>query len=149
MARHVATSVALKAACVSRDPLELGAAGKGRVLLNLGHTVGHAIEAASEFGVRHGEAVGLGLIAAARISARRRLGSEDLEPQLVRALATLRLPTDLDRWLQAPQRDAVVAAMRTDKKRAKKTVTYIGLAALGDPRVFALEIDELVTSLVG
>ena len=149
LARLVATSVALKAACVSRDPLELSSAGKGRVLLNLGHTVGHAIEAASDFGVRHGEAVGLGLIAAARVSARRRLGGEDLEPQFVRALATLRLPTDLDRWLQPSQRDAVVAAMRTDKKRAKTTVTYIGLAALGDPRVVALEIDELVTSLVG
>jgi 3-dehydroquinate synthase len=149
LVRLVATSVALKAACVSRDPLELSAAGKGRVLLNLGHTVGHAIEAASAFGVRHGEAVGLGLVAAARVSARRGLGDEDLEPRIVHALTNLRLPTDLDRWLRGPKLDAVVAAMRSDKKRAKNTVTYIGLAALGDPRVFALDIDELVTSLVG
>jgi 3-dehydroquinate synthase len=64
----VATSVGLKAACVGRDPWETGEAGKGRVLLNLGHTVGHAIEAASGFAVAHGEAVALGLRAAARIS---------------------------------------------------------------------------------
>ena len=49
LARLVASSVALKAACVSRDPREQGEAGKGRVVLNLGHTVGHALESVSNY----------------------------------------------------------------------------------------------------
>ena len=57
-------SIAYKAAIVGRDERELTG---HRALLNLGHTVGHAIETAT--GMLHGEAVGLGLVAACRVSA--------------------------------------------------------------------------------
>src|SRR5690606_27750934 len=73
LSRMAAASVGLKAACVSRDPREQGEAGKGRVVLNLGHTVGHALELMSGFELQHGEAVGLGMLAAARISDRKDL----------------------------------------------------------------------------
>jgi 3-dehydroquinate synthetase len=145
----VATSVALKAACVSRDPLERAGAGKGRVVLNLGHTLGHAIEAASEFAVRHGEAVALGLVAAGRLSLRRGLTQHDLETIFVQALQRLRLPTDLAPWLRPPKLARVEAALRHDKKRAEGTVTYIGLAALGEPRVVELPVAELIETLAG
>ena len=144
----VATSVALKAACVSRDPLEMAGAGKGRVVLNLGHTLGHAIEAASDYALRHGEAVALGLVAAGRLSLRRGLTQHDLETIFVQALQRLRLPTDLGPWLRPPNLARVEAALRHDKKRDEATVTYIGLAAIGEPRVVSLPVAELVATLV-
>lgn len=143
----VATSVALKAACVIRDPLEKSDAGKGRVVLNLGHTVGHAIEAVSNYEVRHGEAVALGLIAAARISMRKGLCASDLEASFTRALKQLRLPTDLERWLTPDHIGPLTAALRNDKKRKASTVTYIGLAALAKPHILSLEIDDLFALL--
>jgi 3-dehydroquinate synthase len=149
LGRLVATSVALKAACVSRDPLEMAGAGKGRVLLNLGHTVGHAIEQASKFELKHGQCVGLGLIATARISARRGLAGAELEDIVVHALRRLRLPIDLERWLRPPVVTDVDAALRHDKKREKSTVTYIGLRELGEPVVESLRVDEILGLLRG
>lgn len=147
--RLLATSVALKAACVSRDPLELSEAGKGRVLLNLGHTVGHALEAASGYGLRHGEAVGLGLRAAARVSEARGLCDPGLEARMVAALAALRLPVELDPWLEGEQGKALERAMVNDKKRAGGTITYIGLAAIGEPRTLQLAPAEILGLLRG
>jgi len=59
-------SVEIKAAVVDRDERELGP----RSILNFGHTVGHAVEAVSGFGLKHGQAVAIGMMAAAKISAR-------------------------------------------------------------------------------
>jgi 3-dehydroquinate synthase len=147
LGRLVATSIALKAACVSRDPLERAGAGKGRVVLNLGHTLGHAIEAASDYELRHGEAVALGLVAAGRLSLRRGLTQHDLETILAQALQRLRLPTDLSPWLRPPKVARVDAALRRDKKVSESTVTYIGLAAIGEPRVVSLPVGELIETL--
>lgn len=140
----VATSVALKAACVIRDPLEKSDAGKGRVLLNLGHTIGHAIEHVSRFTLGHGQAVGLGLLAAARLSSCRQLCATDLEPVIRQALNKLGLPTDLDAWLQGDRLVEVRKAMAVDKKRSKNTMTYIALAGLGEPRVLTLAPDTIL-----
>lgn len=147
--RLLATSVALKAACVSRDPLELSEAGKGRVLLNLGHTVGHALEAASGYGLRHGEAVGLGLRAAARVSEAQGLCGPGLEARMVAALTALRLPVELDPWLEGEQGKALERAMANDKKRGGGTITYIGLAAIGEPRTLQLAPAEILGLLRG
>lgn len=140
----VAASIALKAACVSRDPHEHGEAGKGRVVLNLGHTVGHAIEALSGFEIAHGEAVGLGLRAAARISERRGLCEPGLEERVVAALARLRLPLDLDGWMEGQDERGLIRAIHADKKRAKDTVSYVALESVGRPSVLALKPAEIV-----
>lgn len=142
--RLVATSVALKAACVSRDPLEMADAGKGRVLLNLGHTLGHAIEAASKLQVRHGEGVALGMVAAARISEAKGIAEAGLEQTIVAALSALRLPTDLDRWLVGDNAGAVMRALSNDKKRSGTTITYIALASIGEPRTLQIEPREIM-----
>jgi 3-dehydroquinate synthase len=140
----VATSVGLKAACVGRDPWETGEAGKGRVLLNLGHTLGHAIEAASAFSVPHGEAVALGLRAAARISELKGLAEPGLEALVVAALTRLRLPTGLDEWLTGERGAAVERALVTDKKRAAGTVSYVALGRVGEPSVLSLSPRDLI-----
>ncbi len=83
--------------------------GGRRQVLNLGHTVGHALEVELGYGtLRHGEAVGLGLLAALRLS-----GLDDLRAQVAELLAAAGLPT---RW-PGLDADAILAATRRDKKR--------------------------------
>jgi 3-dehydroquinate synthase len=147
--RLIATSVALKAACVGRDPRESSAAGKGRVLLNLGHTVGHALEKASAYELQHGEAVGLGLLAAARVSQVRGVSSEDLEPVFEHALLRARLPHELDAWFTPQHLGAVEAALAHDKKRAAQTISYIALKRMGEPSVLALTPAQILDGARG
>ncbi len=143
LAPLVATSVGLKAACVARDPWETGEAGKGRVLLNLGHTVGHALEAASGYTLAHGDAVALGLRAAARVSERKGIAEAGLEAFVCDALTRLRLPTDLDIWLSGDKSSAVERALALDKKRSAGTLSYVALARVGEPSVISLAPREL------
>jgi shikimate kinase/3-dehydroquinate synthase len=112
--------VQLKLAVVAADERD---AGRRRVL-NLGHTVGHAIEAATGYRrYRHGEAVGLGLLAALRLS-----DKEDLRAQ-VRALLDERgLPVSLS----GTSADAVLAALVRDKKRVGARVRFVLVNAPGD-----------------
>jgi len=147
LGRLVASSVALKAACVSRDPREQGEAGKGRVVLNLGHTVGHALEAVSGYELLHGEAVALGLRAAARLSARKGLCKPELEQRITEALDQLHLPTDLDAWLDDEKIANIEKSMANDKKRGGGTLSYIGLIDIGQPTVLSLTPGEIVTLL--
>ncbi len=139
----IAASVGLKAACVGRDPWEQSNAGKGRVLLNFGHTIGHAIETASDYGLAHGEAVALGMRAATRLACAKKLAGPELEEQMVRALERLRLPTDLDAWLTGERGAAVERALAHDKKRSGGNVSFVTLSELGDPSVLSLNFREL------
>ena len=97
-----------------------------RAVLNLGHTVGHAIEAATAYGrYRHGEAVGLGLLAALRLS-----GAGELGDEVAALLARHGLPTRLD---PAVDVDAVLEALERDKKRAGDAVGFVLLERPGEP----------------
>lgn len=154
LARMVATSVGLKAACVSRDPREQGEAGKGRVVLNLGHTVGHVLEMLSDFELKHGEAVALGLVAMARLSQRKQIaptpqmgGELGLEDQLREALTALRLPTNLDEWLEDERASRMESVLANDKKRAGSSISFIALKAIGSPAVLSLTAAEIVSLL--
>jgi shikimate kinase/3-dehydroquinate synthase len=96
-----------------------------RAVLNLGHTVGHAIEAATDYGrYRHGEAVGLGLLAALRLS-----DADDLRAEVRVRLEAWGLPTSL-----APEvdLDAVLAALERDKKRTAEGVGFVLLERPGE-----------------
>ncbi|MFT4623785.1 MAG: shikimate kinase/3-dehydroquinate synthase [Myxococcota bacterium] len=110
VAKVVSRAVATKAAIVSADEQESGR----RAVLNLGHTVGHGLEAALGFGrVLHGEAVALGVVAECRWAVRRGVCLDPHLPERLAALhASLGLPV---RWPDTDL-DAVVAAMRLDKK---------------------------------
>jgi shikimate kinase/3-dehydroquinate synthase len=101
--------------------------GDRRQMLNLGHTVGHAIEAATGYGrYRHGEAVALGLLAALRLS-----GREDLRREVAELLAARGLPRRLE---DADPAD-VMRATQLDKKRTGGgSVPFVLVAAPGDVR---------------
>ncbi len=98
-----------------------------RAVLNLGHTVGHAIEAATGYArYRHGEAVGLGLLAALRLS-----DAGELRAEVESLLAGHGLPTSLDADADV---DSVLAAIGRDKKATAEGVGFVLLPAPGEPR---------------
>jgi shikimate kinase/3-dehydroquinate synthase len=112
-----------KCAVVAADERDEGL----RHVLNLGHTVGHAIEAASGYArFRHGEAVGLGLLAALRLSEAPALASEVEE-----LLRRRGLPVALD---PAVGVDAILDALQRDKKRTAAGVGFVLLSEPGEPR---------------
>jgi shikimate kinase/3-dehydroquinate synthase len=101
--------------------------GGRRQALNLGHTVGHAIETATGYArYRHGEAVALGLLAALRLS-----GRPELRAEVAALLADRGLPVTID---PAVDLDAVVAAVARDKKRRGGRVGFALVEAPGDVR---------------
>jgi shikimate kinase / 3-dehydroquinate synthase len=99
-----------------------------RAVLNLGHTVGHAIEAASGYRrYRHGEAVGLGLLAALRLSE-----AAELRGAVEEILRRNRLPVALDPDVDIEE---TLAALQRDKKRTADGVGFVLLSEPGAPRV--------------
>jgi shikimate kinase/3-dehydroquinate synthase len=97
-----------------------------RQVLNLGHTVGHAIETATGYArYRHGEAVGLGLLAALRLS-----GQDDLRAQVRELLLAQRLPVTLGE--ASVDVGQVLAATARDKKRVGAHVPFVLVQAPGD-----------------
>ena len=135
-AEAVRRSVEAKAAIVARDETELG----DRALLNLGHTFGHALEAASGFGDRllHGEGVALGCALAFDLSARLGLCPQE-EPGRVRAhLAAVGLPTDLRAVPGSlPSAAALVDLMAQDKKVRDGRLRFVLARRIGDAFVTA------------
>jgi 3-dehydroquinate synthase len=137
----VARSAEIKAAVVEHDELDLGL----RNILNYGHTIGHALETVSDFALNHGQAVSIGMVAAARIS--RAMGLLDTADvtRLRELLARAGLPTGMP-GLEPSQ---VLDAMQYDKKIASGRVRFVLLRAIGD--VFVTEDVEpaLVAEVLG
>lgn len=119
----IAACIRTKLRIVARDERDAGP----RQVLNLGHTVAHALETATGYSrYRHGEAVGLGLLAALRLS-----GQSGLRDEVALLLQARGLPTRLDR----ADPDAVVAATAADKKRlGPGPVPFVLLDRPGKPR---------------
>lgn len=129
-------SIAYKAAIVGRDERELTG---HRALLNLGHTIGHAIESASDGGLLHGECVGLGLVAACRVSTALGVARADLEAEVVAALVSSGLPSELDPWL----RDEVLARVQVDKKRIGSKLKFLVISDVGACEPVEIEVTEV------
>lgn len=136
LASVVERCVQLKAEVVGEDEREEGR----RAVLNLGHTVGHAVEAVGGYGVLlHGEAVGIGLVAEAAWAVREGICVEpDLPDRLRRLLSGLGLPTDVP----ATDRDALVAAMGVDKKRRGAKITVPVPVRSGEVTLVALPVER-------
>jgi 3-dehydroquinate synthase len=127
----VAVSCRTKAAVVGRDERETGE----RALLNLGHTFGHALEAATGFSDRllHGEAVALGLCLAFAFSAKRGLVSAAESARVSHHLATVGLPTNMTDVPGAlPGADRLMDLISQDKKVRRGKLTFILARGIGD-----------------
>jgi len=126
----IAASIAMKARIVAADERETDDL---RALLNLGHTFGHALEAETGFSERllHGEAVAMGMVLAARYSARRgELSAADAE-RATRAVAAAGLPARLSDLGLACDGGSLVAHMRHDKKAEGRILPFLLLRGIG------------------
>lgn len=135
-------AAAVKVAIVAEDRLEHGP----RAFLNLGHTFGHAIEKVSDYQWKHGLAVAVGLVAAARLSERHGLCSPELPGQIERAVEASKLPTRCPGLDPADLWDA----MQHDKKRRDGTVNFILLKRIGEPVIVRdVTHDEVISVIEG
>lgn len=118
----------IKRDVVEQDPMEKGE----RALLNFGHTLGHAIEKLKEFSMPHGHCVAVGFLAAAKMSAARGyLTGEDIA-LLEKMMCSIKLPTTVS----GLDEDAVMEAVKRDKKMEAGQIKFILLRALGRAEIF-------------
>jgi 3-dehydroquinate synthase len=128
--RAIAVSCRMKAAVVGRDEREAGE----RALLNLGHTFGHALEAATGFSDRllHGEAIAIGMVLAFRLSARLKLCRPADADRVARHLAEVGLPTRMaDIRGALPDTAAILELMAQDKKVRRGDLVFVLARGIG------------------
>ncbi|MBR4598120.1 MAG: 3-dehydroquinate synthase [Opitutales bacterium] len=136
----IARCCKMKAKIVSADERETSKDG-GRALLNLGHTFAHAIENSAGYGnYLHGEAVGIGIMLAARMSARLGMMSEGDVLRIERVLLACDIPV---RFREPISVDALIEAGRRDKKAMSGKSRYVLLNGIGCGVVVA-DIDEVL-----
>ncbi|MEM7700835.1 MAG: 3-dehydroquinate synthase [Pseudomonadota bacterium] len=143
----VSQSVAAKARIVAEDERELS--GR-RALLNLGHTFGHALEAETGFSAKllHGEAVAIGMVLAARYSARRgEISRQDAE-HIANAIAGSELRSEVTSLGMTADGAKLVDHMRHDKKMDAGTLPFLLLRGIGDAYLAKdVELDDVAAFL--
>jgi 3-dehydroquinate synthase len=122
--RQIARALRVKIEIVEEDPYEQGR----RAVLNLGHTVGHALEKVSQFKLRHGEAVSIGMVAAARLALAVGQTTQAAPDQIERTLAAWELPVRCPRFAV----DDIWHAMAHDKKRRGDRLRWVLPKAIGE-----------------
>lgn len=132
----VTENVRIKAEIVAQDEKEQGL----RSLLNYGHTIGHAIEAVSNFQLKHGQAVAIGMAAAARISSHMGILDKDDVIRLMNVIKKAGLPTDMPNL----RVEDIISAIKHDKKVQRDRIRFVLLKSIGD----AFITDEVSPSLV-
>jgi len=129
-------SVRIKAEVVEKDEMDLGL----RNILNYGHTIGHALESVSDFEIGHGQAVAIGMLAAAKISNQMGILAENEIVRLKKVIEQAGLPTELPNL----KTGEIIKAMKHDKKVVRDKVRFVLLESIG--KVFIT--DEVSPSLV-
>ena len=127
----VPRAMAVKVCFIQADPYEKGP----RAALNLGHTVGHALERVSDYKISHGEAVSIGMVMEAFLAERIGLAQVGLAERIASILAGFGLPTHIPSGLKW---EAILAAMQVDKKRQAGRLCFALPAAIGDVRTGVL-----------
>jgi shikimate kinase / 3-dehydroquinate synthase len=126
---------------VTRDERETG----DRVLLNFGHTVGHALERALNYeGLSHGEAVGLGMLAETKFGESRGWVEAGTAEMIRETLKVCGLPTEFDHALLAK----AAPGMRTDKKRSGDCIRLPLVMSVGRSEVRRVTMEDLVSALL-
>ena len=140
----VALAIQVKIAIVQDDPFE----ASRRAILNLGHTFAYAFEQVGGSALTHGEAVGLGLVAAARLSELGGFALPGLADRVESLVSRVGLATTLPLFMSA---DALIAAMHRDKKRQAGKVRFVLMREVGDPfvadDVSPAALDKVLASL--
>lgn len=134
-AQVVAAAVQVKVDVVTADERE----GDRRAILNFGHTIGHALEAASQYDLLHGEAVSLGMMAALALGTSRKITPATLVPQVETLLRKLALPVDFTHRLN-PE---VLTRVEVDKKRRSDKVRFVFVPRIGEATMEDVPIEEL------
>jgi 3-dehydroquinate synthetase len=135
LANLVRRAMAVKIRVIEVDPFERGI----RAALNLGHTVGHALELVSGFRLRHGEAVSIGMVAEARLAEHLALTSGGLSERIAEVLQGLTLPVEIPPDLR---RGDILKAMWVDKKKASGIVRFALPVTIGEVRT-GVEVEDL------
>jgi 3-dehydroquinate synthase len=135
LAEVIAGAVRVKAEIVSEDERESGR----RAILNFGHTVGHALEAASQYALLHGEAVSLGMMAALTLGVSLGMTPPTLAARSRALLEALGLPVDFEHRLDP----AVLGRIDVDKKRRGASVRFVFVTAPGCCELRDLPLGEL------
>jgi 3-dehydroquinate synthase len=139
LASAITAAVAVKIAVVSEDERESGR----RAILNFGHTVGHAIEAASGYELLHGEAVSLGMVAALALGEARGVTEHGLRQQVQGLLDRLSLPVDVKARLSP----AILARIEVDKKRRTDAVRFVMVPRPGEATLCDIPLQELKSQI--
>lgn len=124
----VRRAMAVKIKFIQEDPFERGI----RAALNLGHTVGHAVELVSNFTIRHGEAVAIGMVAEARLAERLGLADKGLAETIAKTLLGLGLPVEIPKQFS---RTDLIHAMKVDKKKERSVVKFALPVKIGEVKV--------------
>lgn len=134
----VKRAMAVKIKIIEEDPYERGF----RRALNLGHTVGHAVELASKFELRHGEAVAIGMVVEARYAERIGVARNGMAAEIAAVLTELRLPVQIPDHLPPEE---ILRAMRVDKKKNSASVRFALPVDVG--RVELVDVTDLESVL--
>ncbi len=130
--RVVLDSLNVKARIVAMDELEKDERRK----LNFGHTIGHAIEKVT--GIRHGEAVSIGIVAAAKLSQNKGMLTIGEAKRIEKVLKEFGLPLEIK-----ADKGSIIDAIRKDKKRTGDDVHFVLLEGIGNAKVIPVKIREL------
>lgn len=133
-------SCSVKKLVVEKDPLEQG----DRALLNLGHTIGHAIEKAKNFELYHGECVALGIIAAAFISWKKELLSMDEYYEIRDMFVPFYLPISVDNI----DPKEILHLTKADKKMEAGTIKFVLLKKIGKAVINSSVTDEEILAAI-
>lgn len=130
----------IKKEIVERDPLEKG----DRMLLNMGHTIGHAIEKYSGLGLAHGECVALGCVAAAYISWKRDMISKDEYYEIRDMFVPFGLPITADDL----EEETILKLTRSDKKVRNGVLRFVLLRGIGQAVIDETVSDEEILAAI-
>lgn len=134
----VRTCCQLKALVVAEDETE----GGYRAILNFGHTVGHALESLTDYQTfLHGEAVAIGMVAAAQVSYQRGFCDAEVVRRITRLVERCGLPTEIPSDLRG---EPLALAMRTDKKAASGSIKFVCLESIGKTTFERLKCEDIV-----
>lgn len=137
LAAVIRRAMAVKIQVIEQDPYEKGI----RAILNAGHTIGHAVELATNFTISHGEGVSIGLVVEARMAEELGIARLGLAEEVSAVLAGVGLPVSMPAGLD---RDTVEAAIFRDKKRSGNGVKFALPVEIGQARYgISLTLDEL------